>query len=76
MKRLIFLNFIRHFINRNFENFEFDVFDYLLINNDCRTIVNYIYTALILNQLQCFVVEKILNYIIKFTKKFCKKRNN
>ena len=52
------------------ENFEFDVFDYLLSNSDWKTIVNHIYTTLSLNQLQRFVVEKILNYIIKFIEKF------
>ena len=45
-------------------------------NNDCKTIVNHIYTRLLLNQLQRFVVEKILNYIIKFTTNPCEKRNN
>ena len=58
------------------ENFEFDVFDHLSSNNNCKTIADHIHTALSLNQLQRFVVEKILNHVIKFTEKFCEKRNN
>ena len=58
------------------ENFEFDVFDHLLLNNDCRTIANLIHTTLSLNQLPRFVVKKFLNYIIKFIKKSCEKRND
>ena len=58
------------------ENFEFDIFDYLLTNNNCGTIVDRIYTALLLNQLQHLVVERTLNHIIKFIEKLCEKRND
>ena len=58
------------------ENFESNVFDYLLIHNNCKTIANHIYITLSLNQLKRFVVVKILNHIIKFTEKSCKKRDD